>query len=240
MQGLRDPSVLLFNLPTEFLEHILEEDIPTTLIVCSTREAFLQELLASLHIAAPASQPDSTVEENEGESHEPELHSLLLPTIHLIATSKNIKLVFCHTLQHVRAFLSVFKSHDGLQTDRSTAAETSRPNLAILNLVAIHHDTTEFSAQGLSRTFALAVDVAVRERANLTMCECKGSDEQDDMIRGRGLWEVEVPLLNGTVRFGDEDREWAGRLVKVKRVAQRWFIFNMEEEEGGLPDAMDV
>jgi len=238
MQTHNIPEVLPFTLSTELLEHLLEDAGPHTLIVCSTREAFLQELLATVHMAMSA-RPNPPILTEDAMDNEGQFHSFLVPSMNLIATSKNIRLVFCHTLQHLRAFLSVFTAPESPLTDHSTTTESCRPYLALLNPVTLHFDTTEFSAQGLSRTFALAIDVAARERLNLIMCECNGGEEHV-VVRGARLWEVEVPLLNGTVRLGDEDRDWAGRLVKVKRVAERWFIFKMNESKDATPDAMDI
>src|SRR6516162_7323099 len=105
MQPLRHPEVLSFKLPTEFVHYLLEQHAhPTTLIVCSTREAFLQELLASIQTTGNPSTPKSVTESLDEESQEAPLHPLLLHTVNLIAASKTINLAFCQTLQHLRAF----------------------------------------------------------------------------------------------------------------------------------------
>lgn len=49
--------------------------------------------------------------------------------------------------------------------------------------------------------------------------------------RERDPWSEQVPLLNGSVRFGGEQRVWAGRTVEIRRVAGRWF--GVGEVDGG-------
>lgn len=38
-------------------------------------------------------------------------------------------------------------------------------------------------------------------------------------------WKEQVPLLSGSVRFGREERAWAGKTVEVERVVGRWCRF---------------
>lgn len=49
--------------------------------------------------------------------------------------------------------------------------------------------------------------------------------EEEDGGQGRDLWSEQIPLLNGSVRFGGQRRVWAGRTVEARRVAGRWFAF---------------
>lgn len=51
----------------------------------------------------------------------------------------------------------------------------------------------------------------------------EGEEEAGEEERREGdPWSEQVPLLNGSVRFGGEQRVWAGRTVEVRRVAGRW------------------
>ena len=74
------------------------------------------------------------------------------------------------------------------------------PILAILNLVTIHRHTSEYSAQGLSRSFALAIEAAARNGLQLLLSECKLDSanvdkDLDDMEDERTPWSDEVPVL---------------------------------------------
>ena len=64
----------------------------------------------------------------------------------------------------------------------------------------------------------------------LVLAEAAALDEDEDvenggMSGGGDPWRQQVPLLSGSVRFGGEDRVWAGRTVEVKRVVGRWCRF---------------
>ncbi|KAF2188115.1 hypothetical protein K469DRAFT_724711 [Zopfia rhizophila CBS 207.26] len=217
------PTILQpLTFPT-LLQHILRTQssaAPTTLLVCSSREAFLQS-------------------SSENQS----LQSLLTPTLHNLFTAQNIKIVFCASLQILLAYLSAYKG-SGFESGR-------QEKLVLVNPLSLHGLTPAFSAQGLSRTFAAAVDTALRVGARLVVVECVGmrrgvplDDEEVDAImrdveKGEDggemrhevdgdPWEQEVPILNVSVRrfgSGNGERAWAGRAVKVKRIASRWFRF---------------
>ena len=119
--------------------------------------------------------------------------------------------------------------------------------LAVLNPLALHSSTTDFSAQGLSRTFAAAVEAADRAGMQLVVQESeRGHDEDaeggvhpgEEQGEGEGTgedpWRQQVPLLNGSVRMGGGgERLWAGRMVEVGKVVGRWCRF-MGLDEGGL------
>lgn len=108
----------------------------------------------------------------------------------------------------------------------SDEMRSKRPVLAVLDLLALHIPTSEFSAQGLSRTLAMTVEVSARERMDLVLCECQNAVDPASRETGGRLWYEHVPILNGSVRMGGEDSSWGGRGVPVKRVAERWFQFN--------------
>lgn len=194
-----------FDLPSQFLEFLLQKDAPTTtLIVCSSRDAFLEQL---------ASSCGNRQQEDDGPSF------LTTNTIGFIAKSQKIRLAFCPGLDVLRAYISTVQA----STERTQAP--GRPLLAILNLVAIHAGTPDLSAQGLSRTFALVIEVASRENMDLALCECKDimSGEHDTEPR---RWNIQVPLLSASVVSGERERTASGRTVTVKQVAQKWFDFD--------------
>ena len=82
--------------------------------------------------------------------------------------------------------------------------------LAILDLVALHTTTTEFSAQGLSRTFATAVESAYHAGIGLMLCECSNAVDPSSSDWGARLWNTQVPLLNGSLRIRDDSGAWDG------------------------------
>ncbi|ODH47810.1 hypothetical protein GX48_06074 [Paracoccidioides brasiliensis] len=226
-----NPTIQSFETAVEFVEYLLYKDASaTTLIVCSTRDVFIHQLCAS--IAAPTSgtqqHPDAF---SQGDHEGNRSHLLSSPglykTIGAIAASQRITLEFCPSLEHFRAYLSTFSSRrPGSSSKHADALRNqSMPALAVLGLVALHYDTREFSAQGIAQSLALTVEIAARENVNLTLCESTVVGQEDSS--GSRLWNVDVPLLSGQTRAtgtGGESAH-AGRTVKVKQVAKRWFDF---------------
>ncbi|KAE8133315.1 hypothetical protein BDV38DRAFT_186900 [Aspergillus pseudotamarii] len=216
-------QIYLGNWVTDLIQYILDHDASrTVLIICSTRDAFLKQLLAITR----AHSSDTA-----------ESHPILTKTIGLLSDSNRIKVVYCPTLENLRAYLSVLPlSGDLMQGPITEEQKTRKPLMAILDLVALHMQTSEFSAQGLSRTFANAVEAASREGMNLVLCECQDAANHNNNERGEMLWYTNVPLLNSSVRRGE--RAWLGRSVPVNRVAQRWFELN--ESDHPAPDTMHI
>lgn len=188
---------------TNFLQYIINKDASSTsLIICSTRDSFLDKTRAAcVHL-----------EDTVGSCQ------LFTKTIGLLSKSSRVKVAFCPTLEHLRAYLSSVQLTDRAFQDVAAEGErSSRPLVAILDPLALHVPTSEFSAQGLSRTFAAAVEATSGEATNLILCESWDVSNPTDSS-GEALWYVDVPLLNSSVRMG-------GQNVPVKRIAQRWFEF---------------
>lgn len=100
--------------------------------------------------------------------------------------------------------------------------------LAVWGLASLHRSTAEHSAQGLSRSLAIAIETAKLNGQRLVLAEPRalnGDFEYDGIGSGGEPWKEEVPLLSGSVRFGGEDRAWAGKRVEVGRVVGRWCQF---------------
>ncbi|KAF2497099.1 hypothetical protein BU16DRAFT_526133 [Lophium mytilinum] len=236
---------------------------PATLVICSTRLAFLAHLLHA------TSTPSSTYPDT------------LTPTLHTLATSSQVKLVFCPSVASLLGWLSVYKGTKGVadtaaeadngekkRTIRGAEAGSTR-KLYLVDPLALHSHTPSFSAQGLGRCFAAAVEAAGRAGERLVVVECGGKKSirvgaeeagieggdadmdggEDGGVGGRedsteeggraerdeDPWEQEVPILNTTMRrlgAGSGERGWAGRTVKIRTVAERWFRF--EVVEGGM------
>ncbi|OAX80756.1 hypothetical protein ACJ72_04908 [Emergomyces africanus] len=226
----RNPSIQSFDFAADFVEYLQRGDAPATmLIVCSTRDAFLQQICASASIA-PTEPGDEQPPHSSRDDNESNMHTCssrrFYNTIGLIAQSNRVTLAFCPSLEHFRAYISSFCRHRlmSLKQDDDDLHYGGGPLLAILGLLALHYDTREFSAQGIGKNLALTVEVAARESVNLTLCECIVVGRE--YASGGSLWEADVPLLSGQARgtTGGENAH-TGRSVKVKQVAQRWFYF---------------
>jgi hypothetical protein len=223
---------------------------PLHLIICSNQEEFLAQLFASIHHEKEVKRQeaeDAGFEPHSVERLASRPHELLVPTLHILANSSDVKVTFCATLNKLQAYLSVhhLSQHDLAKDDSNTA----RPTIALVNVIALHRNTSSFSAQGLSRTFATAVEAAARTKAKLLIVECpnrapasanaagRDSDEAmheigDDELSARRVgayedpWEEQVAILNVTTKsFGAGESGWVGRTVKIRRVVERWFVF---------------
>ena len=199
-------TVASCNLVTDLLQRLLDRGTKTNLIVCGTRSEFLIQLSAA--IRTQRADPDVPVR-----------HDLLTKTIGLLATSSRIRLTFCPSLETLRSYLAVLSNDNENDNAQSTCL------LAILDLVALHVPTSEFAAQGLSRTLASAVEASSRTKMDLMLCECTNAVDPSSSDWGSQLWTTQIPLLNGSVRIRGEEVNWSGRGLGVEKVAQRWFTF---------------
>jgi hypothetical protein len=206
-------SVASCGLVTDLLQQLLDIGAETRLIVCGTKTEFLIQL--SWAIRARHADPDASP-----------CHDLLTKTIGLLANSSKIQLAFCPSLESLRAYLAVLRPVDVLKYENETERLWHYPMLVILDMVALHVTTTEFSAQGLSRTFAASVESASQAKMDLMICECTNAVDSTSADWGDKLWDTQVPLLNGSVRIRGEEGNWGGRGVSIKQVAQRWFEFD--------------
>jgi hypothetical protein len=239
---LTPPTVIYpLTLPT-LLQHVLSTQSSTahtTLIICSSRESFLQDLLTSL-------------QQQEDEHDAETLQRLITPTLHNLATARHVKVAFCASVQTLLAYLTAYSNGGG--------DEKSKERLVLVNPLGLHAPTPSFSAQGLSRTFAAVVETATRVGAVLVVAECQKSARDTTVDRGYAgeidvdmeradesphedaievdPWEQEVAILNVSAKkygSGNSDRAWAGRTVKVKTVAARWFHFHKLSVPGREP-----
>lgn len=223
---------------TNFILHGTSASI--TLIVCSTRERFLEQLIASVqvqlqdngHQQVPGNDSPSFLEADQPSPSKlpTSAQSLLSYTIGSIASSQRVKLAFCPSLAHLRAYLSTFQLrplHSSVDRKRQDVG-LGKSAIAILDLLAVHYTSTQFSAQGLSQTLALAVETAARTDSTLLLCECDDAGNPGERDHGPRLWHLHVPLLNGGTIRSDHERassSWSGRHVTALQVAQRWFTF---------------
>ena len=171
---------------SDFLERIISEHAkPTTLIVCSTKAAFLHDLLESVLPDGTASH-EADEDETGNDRREPTSaaaipepgHRLLQPTLHLLSKTWTIDVAFCPDLPHLLARLSVLThqaEHRTREAEHPDSAERSKsktPLLAIINPIELHRHTSSFSVQGLNRTFAAATEAAHLLGRKLVIAEC--------------------------------------------------------------------
>jgi hypothetical protein len=236
----------------DFIQDILDNNSrPSTLVVCAAKETFIEQLLAACIETRPSNINEQQSLDGEPADREPVLaqtRDLLkrLPLFQL-ANSGTVKLVFCHDLTHLRAYLATLAIQRALPesdepTESSEQNEPQKPLLAILNPIDIHRFTTAFSAQGLNRTFSLAVEAAYATRNRLLMIEflgCQhreaeqadiGYEAESEAVSAPPLenpWDEEVSILNVTTKsFGAGGRGWVGRTVTIRRIAERWCVFS--------------
>jgi len=118
--------------------------------------------------------------------------------------------------------------------------------LAILNAIEAHRPTSAFSAQGLNRTWAGAVEAAHSTGSRLIVAECHNdryAPQPADAVTSEAAeadvappvdpWDEEVSMLNVTTKtFGAGERGWVGRTVKIRTIAERWCRFESVPGEG--------
>lgn len=209
-------TVTFCGLVTDLLQRLLESSTGTEVLVCGTRTEFLVQLSAA--IRSQRADENSTSQ-----------HHLLTKTIGLLANSSKIQLTFCPSLESLRAYLAVL-GWTGRESLEARQQSSTQQTIVILDMIALHAPTTEFSAQGLSRSMAAAVESACRAGLDLVLCECTNAVDPTSARWGDRLWDMQVPLLNGSVRLRGEEGNWGGRGVSVKQIAQRWFEFDEKEE----------
>lgn len=218
------PIATTFRSSRSSLESLLGLHDPIILVICMPREEFLQGLVSECQNVqeARAEHPDDN---NKGTAAS---RCLLVPTLHLLAISLHVHLAFAPTLPHLRAYLSTFTTPQDLETG-ITGKEEKTPVLALVGLLDVHRGTSDLSAQGLSRTFALAVEAAAWACCRLQIVQLTNrhppsleSMEESEHREEFDPWEEQVPLLNGTIRASGDERVWSGRTVKVGRILAKW------------------
>ncbi|GIZ41423.1 hypothetical protein CKM354_000472700 [Cercospora kikuchii] len=200
----------------EFVQHILKSHAPSsTLVICSSKDDFL---------TAFREPPATTSRSMDGLDD-----WLQIPTLRLLSTSRTLKLAFCPDITHLRAYLAVYGVNVAKragETDTALRRKDAQPILAILNPLELHRPTSAFSAQGVNRTFANALEAAHSTNSKLILAEWQPQIEDFGGSHGQrqlNPWDEELPILNMTTkRLGDLS---VGRTVKARTVAQRWCAF---------------
>ena len=128
------PGLLHYLLTTQ------SDTCPTLLIVCSSRDVFIQDLASSL--------------QNHDRHDTHSLEQLVAPTLHNLLTTRHVKLAFCASVQALLAYLTAYGRSGTNLADEAD----ERERVVLVNPLALHAPTSFFSAQGLSRCFAAAAE----------------------------------------------------------------------------------
>ncbi|KAG0646276.1 hypothetical protein D0Z07_8380 [Hyphodiscus hymeniophilus] len=257
------PVALPPALPSELLEYVLaRQAYPTTLLICQSRSVFLSLLLKAVKHKSPVSRlPNPELDvlskhvSSEGQAQR---HSLLVPTLHQVATSKFINLVFIPTVTHLRAYMTVFpgpQNKEGPPRQEWDKQGNKVPLLVVFGVVALHRDTSEWSAQGLGNSLSGCVQAGWRSGRKVVVLEERQVEDGNENENESGefeeerpgdegaeteteggckIWEERVPMLNGSVRragLESEEGGWSGRTVEVGRILARWFKFRKSGRE---------
>lgn len=216
MANLQAPVAIQLVDSYEIVDFILKYNLTATLICCACRSDFLADLQGKLNSNA-----------------------LLSPTLQLLATSRKVQLAFTPTLPHLRAYLAALN----LRTNHNVAwLDCPQPRflkqiLVILGLVNLHRPSSEHSAQGISRTLAIAVEAARLAGVKLVLgefCEKVNNEEVNGIHDGatgnsnwvqQDQWTEQIPILSGSVRFGNNEGLRTGSTVNVGKVLGRWCRF---------------
>lgn len=231
------PTPLIFppTLPSELLTSVIRREThPTTLIICSSRAEFLTSLIND--VQNPPTHPENA------EGHPAAVtatttttNPLLAAPLYQVAVARHIRVVFVPTVSHLRAHLSVF-SQAGSKVSPppplpppDVGQKQQPPLLMVYGFLALHRDTSEWSAQGISATAAALVDAGRRCGFRPVLVDAPrgpeaemvvgredgdwdGSEGEDDEAEGEGeervvadgssaesILEEEVPVLSASI-----------------------------------------
>ncbi|KAI1332981.1 hypothetical protein F5Y16DRAFT_627 [Xylariaceae sp. FL0255] len=172
---------------SELISYILHQHTyPTTLIIYSTKAEFLKTLKEDINHQQSISEnktkdSDDDHHPQQQERHFAEKHALLSSPLYQIATSRHIRIVYIPTVTHLRAYLAAFSPDESkippppppsLSTTGTSGTTTKpSPHLIIYGFLALHRDTSEWSAQGIGTTAAALVEVSRRLRWRAVIIE---------------------------------------------------------------------
>ena len=149
----------------QFLQWILKaQAAPTTVVVCSSREAFLKDLTKAVRTK------NQDVNTSDG------LYDLNMPILGILAEAQSIQLAFCPSVLSLYAYLSVFsnKMHEIYKnTSANTLDEVSRSAiLALVNPISLlQESSSHYSARGFGKLVASAFEAAARRNQSLVIVE---------------------------------------------------------------------
>ncbi|KFA63621.1 hypothetical protein S40285_03142 [Stachybotrys chlorohalonatus IBT 40285] len=218
------PVVLSPATPSQLLEFIISQHRhPTTLIIGSPKHEFLEALVQDVRPSAPQSEDEDPEQQPQELSAGVDRHKrgLFGASLMQVAVSRHIRVVFTPTVTHLRAYLATFSSKDSkIAPPPESMSEDSTPLLLVYGFLNIHRDGSEWSAQGIGNTASALVEAAVYNGLRAAVMEPLGVEEPP--IIESQLAES-IPLLSGTFLRGNST--WNGRTIPVRRVFDRWFIY---------------
>jgi len=228
------------------VQYILDNhESPSLMVVCGTKIAFLEQLETACSNVVDREPDPGTSPQTEGDSahrwNDPTMSYarplLEASTLGLLSKSRNVKLIFCPDITHLRALLA----RQALTLQEPKSLTEGKRMLAILNPLQLHRNTSEFSVQGVNRTLSVAVEAANHTTSQLVLAECTAETSTANMVADASyevgeqptlpavqasIWDEEVSMLNvSTKSFGAGERGWVGRTVKLRTIAERWCIF---------------
>lgn len=183
----------------------------------------MQQLIDSANDDNRDANHDTSMEDNpdidEIDATTKARHTLNTRTLRQIAAASAINVAFCASVPALHAFLSTFpRAPAPIQHQQSTPAKSQPSSFLLVNPIALHKDTASFSAQGLSRAFAAAVEAALRTNRRLALIECARrrptrrvpSREEDDMYmhdedRGEPQGRRDAAAQDGESEAPEED-----------------------------------
>lgn len=215
------------------LEDLVKQNhpIPTNLIVCSSKSYFVAQILSALedgrsNLKSSSAQQDEQNEElaDTRPMDKDTKHFLLIPSLYLLAASQFVRLTFLPTIPLLRGYLSAY-------TSKLPPINGSPPRIVILDVLSLHHGSSEFTLQGLSQTFSTIASAGHRTNSCVCLVECQDIHDPHNVGHGSDLWQAEVPLLSGSIKIGEGGVRWGRRTVNVQKICMRWFT---REEEAGV------
>lgn len=245
------PLILSPALPSELLTYIIRRhEYPTTLIVCSSQAEFLESLIADAQKSLPVAADGSPV---------PGLSSLLSSPLYQVAIARHIRMIFVPTVSHLRACLAVFTTKDSKVPPPPPATTSvrarTRPLLLVYGFLALHRDTSEWSAQGISSTATGLVEAARRVGFRAVVVDsprpatqaedgpsAQGAVDDDGSVGSKAeqpILSEEVPVLSASARRTGadlDDADWTGRTVTLARVLGRWFRYRQGDWAQGVQE----
>lgn len=195
------PVILPSSLPVELLDYVLaQQTYPLTLIICSSRAAFLDSAITNLRVASshplaeqteldPHTSLEEAVNPTLQDTSDEDLipaaiqsHPLLTRTIHQLVTSSRITTVFCPTISHLRAYLAVFSTATVpvISDPGSPNQNKEFPLLIVYGILELHKETSEWNAQGLGNTLASLVQVGRLSGLRVVLTEKRHEDNEGE------------------------------------------------------------